>query len=79
MKCPHCRISDKSRVVETRPANGELVRRRECKGCSKRYSTREAVYATARMDECAARRGTVAREAKTGPAGTGADLAGIWK
>ena len=78
MKFPHCRISDKSRVIETRPANGELVRRRECQGCGKRYSTKEAIYATARMDECAARRGTV-RETKAGPAGTGAELAGAWK
>lgn len=32
----------------------------------------------ARMDECAARRGTV-RETKAGPAGTVAELAGAWK
>lgn len=78
MKCPHCKISQKSKVIETRPSGADLLRRRECHGCAKRYSTRESIYATARMDERAARRGTV-KAPRTGPKGDGADLAGLWK
>jgi len=41
MKCPHCSGSN-SRVVDTtHDPDGSTHRRRECKDCSKRFSTRE--------------------------------------
>lgn len=44
MKCPYCGAEDQSRVVDTtRDAQGGIRRRRECKPCTKRFSTYERV------------------------------------
>lgn len=42
MKCPYCGNSDTD-VVETRDGEGATRRRRECKKCSKRFTTYERV------------------------------------
>lgn len=44
MKCPYCGFEE-SKVIDSRPADdGERIRRRrECIGCSKRFTTYEAV------------------------------------
>jgi len=44
MRCPWCNADD-DRVVDSRPADGGLAirRRRECAGCTRRYSTFERV------------------------------------
>ncbi len=44
MKCPKCRTDD-SKVIESREVSGgeSIRRRRECLGCSKRYTTYERV------------------------------------
>ena len=42
MKCPHCQGSD-TRVIDTRGASVGVRRRRECKGCGKRFTTYEHV------------------------------------
>jgi transcriptional repressor NrdR len=42
MKCPYCQGND-TRVIDTREASGGVRRRRECKGCEKRFTTYEHV------------------------------------
>lgn len=48
MRCPHCQSDTGSKVVDTtHEPRGGIRRRRECKGCSKRYSSYErAILAT---------------------------------
>ena len=41
MKCPKCGTNAKSRVKETMLSDGDVVRRRECTGCSHVFGTRE--------------------------------------
>jgi len=48
MKCPYCRGND-TRVVDTRGANDGVRRRRECKGCRKRFTTYEHVASSKPM------------------------------
>jgi transcriptional repressor NrdR len=48
MKCPYCQGSD-TRVVDTREANDSVRRRRECKGCRKRFTTYELVASSKPM------------------------------
>ncbi len=44
MNCPYCDAKNKSRVVDTtRDSKGGIRRRRECKVCSRRFSTYERV------------------------------------
>ncbi len=38
--CPYCGHT-RSRTVASRPRSGHTYRRRECKGCGKRFSTEE--------------------------------------
>jgi len=40
MKCPYCGADD-SRVVDTRPVDNGIRRRRECVDCSRRFTTYE--------------------------------------
>jgi transcriptional repressor NrdR len=40
MKCPYCQGND-TRVIDTREAGEGVRRRRECKGCRKRFTTYE--------------------------------------
>jgi len=42
MKCPYCQGND-TRVIDTRETNEGVRRRRECKGCGKRFTTYEHV------------------------------------
>lgn len=42
MTCPYCRARD-SRVVDSRTADTEIRRRRECEGCGERFTTYERV------------------------------------
>ena len=37
MKCPHCNRDGKSPVLESRPADGQVWRRRMCALCFKTY------------------------------------------
>ena len=47
MKCPYCGVLE-NKVVDSRLAHGDAVtrRRRECEGCSKRYTTYERIERT---------------------------------
>jgi transcriptional repressor NrdR len=42
--CPFCG-SDDTKVLETRPCRGDIIRRRMCKECSRRFSTAERITA----------------------------------
>ena len=42
MKCPYCGASD-SRVIDSRPVDEGIRRRRECIACQKRFTTYEQV------------------------------------
>jgi transcriptional repressor NrdR len=42
MKCPYCASTD-SRVLDTREVGDGIRRRRECQGCSQRFTTYEQV------------------------------------
>lgn len=42
MKCPYCGYED-SKVIDSRPAEDRIRRRRECLKCEKRFTTFEAV------------------------------------
>ncbi len=42
MKCPYCGFDD-SKVIDSRPAEDRIRRRRECLKCEKRFTTFEAV------------------------------------
>lgn len=44
MQCPSC-ASDKTKVIDTRPCKGDVVRRRTCKACGHRFSTAERITA----------------------------------
>ena len=50
MICPYCG-EDEDRVIDSRASDGGLVirRRRECVGCSRRYTTYERVERTSRL------------------------------
>ncbi len=50
MICPYCGI-DNDKVIDSRASDGALVirRRRECLGCSKRFTTYERVEKTSRL------------------------------
>jgi len=41
MNCPHCGKTTKSKVLESRPHDGQIFRRRSCGGCFKNYVSRE--------------------------------------
>lgn len=45
MKCPSCGYSE-SKVLDSRPAEGSIRRRRECLGCQHRFTTYERVEET---------------------------------
>ena len=46
MNCPFCRDND-TKVIDSRPSGPEAIRRRrECLGCSKRFTTYEKVEST---------------------------------
>lgn len=42
MKCPFCGEKD-TRVLDSRPSENKIRRRRECEGCLRRFTTYEAV------------------------------------
>lgn len=42
MKCPFCGFTD-SKVVDSRPADDAIRRRRECLACQKRFTTYETI------------------------------------
>ncbi|MBP1562023.1 MAG: transcriptional repressor NrdR [Oscillospiraceae bacterium] len=42
MRCPFCGFED-TKVVDSRPVDGQKRRRRECTSCGKRFTTYEAV------------------------------------
>ncbi|MGX8699621.1 MAG: transcriptional regulator NrdR, partial [bacterium] len=45
MKCPYCGFPE-SKVVDSRPSEAAIRRRRECFGCMKRFTTYEVVERT---------------------------------
>lgn len=45
MKCPYCGCEE-SKVVDTRPFDESIRRRRECERCGRRFTTFEAVECT---------------------------------
>ncbi|MBQ3075080.1 MAG: transcriptional repressor NrdR [Clostridia bacterium] len=45
MKCPACGNTE-SKVLDSRPADGSIRRRRECLGCQRRFTTYERVEET---------------------------------
>ena len=42
MKCPECGFDD-SKVIDSRPTDGKIRRRRECLSCKCRFTTYEIV------------------------------------
>ena len=40
MRCPYCQ-SNETRVIDSRPANAEIRRRRSCEHCARRFTTYE--------------------------------------
>jgi len=42
MKCPFCGFAD-SKVIDSRPADDSIRRRRECTDCGKRFTTYETI------------------------------------
>ena len=42
MKCPFCNAED-TKVIDSRPAEGTIRRRRQCEKCGKRFTTYERV------------------------------------
>ena len=44
MRCPFCGFED-TKVIDSRPADGQKRRRRECTSCGKRFTTYEKVEA----------------------------------
>ena len=42
MKCPYCGDAD-TRVIDSRPAENSIRRRRQCAACGKRFTTYEKV------------------------------------
>ena len=42
MKCPFCNFED-TKVIDSRPSEGKMRRRRECTQCGKRFTTYEIV------------------------------------
>ena len=42
MKCPFCGAED-TKVIDSRPTEGSIRRRRQCEDCSKRFTTYERV------------------------------------
>ena len=45
MKCPTCGYME-SKVLDSRPADGSIRRRRECLGCQRRFTTYERIEET---------------------------------
>ena len=41
MKCPYCGVDDQSRVVDSRPKDYGVFRRKECLSCGRRFNTVE--------------------------------------
>ena len=48
MKCPECGF-DESKVIDSRPTDGKIRRRRECLSCKYRFTTYEVVENTPLM------------------------------
>ena len=48
MKCPECGF-DESKVIDSRPTDGKIRRRRECLSCKCRFTTYEIVENTPLM------------------------------
>lgn len=42
MKCPFCEYEE-TKVIDSRPAEGKIRRRRECMSCKKRFTTYEII------------------------------------
>ena len=78
MKCPHCHIGTASRVMQTSNHGEVVVRRRRCLCCNQNFHTHEQLHLTGQEGEVPPRRGRVDVEL-SGPAGSGAELAGVWK
>lgn len=78
MKCPHCHIGTASRVMQTSNHGEVVVRRRRCLCCGQNFHTHEALHLTGQEGEVPPRRGRVDVEL-SGPAGSGVELAGVWK
>lgn len=43
MRCPFCGYEDDTKVIDSRPSEGKIRRRRECTRCGKRFTTYEVV------------------------------------
>jgi transcriptional regulator NrdR family protein len=41
MRCPHCQSTKKCKVLESRPHDGQVFRRRMCSTCFKTFVSRE--------------------------------------
>lgn len=62
MKCPQCQ-NDHSRVVDSRDSGDSVRRRRQCSGCSERFTTYERVHTrTLRVAKLDGRREEYSRE-----------------
>ncbi len=48
MKCPYCQGND-TRVIDTRETDEGIRRRRECRGCGKRFTTYEHIASSTPM------------------------------
>ncbi len=42
MRCPYCNAED-TRVIDSRPADNTIRRRRQCEACGKRFTTYEKI------------------------------------
>jgi transcriptional regulator NrdR family protein len=49
MKCPHCSASTKAKVMESRPHDGQVYRRRICGQCFKTFVSCEDAPSGLRM------------------------------
>jgi hypothetical protein len=85
MKCPFCELKG-SKVLESRPLDAAVYRRRSCRGCGKNWVTQEVSTSGLKMPSevrnAYARKGepdpSKAQIIDTGPQGNGAHLQGIW-
>jgi hypothetical protein len=81
--CPHCEQPTRSRVLESRPHEGSVWRRRLCLRCQRVYVSAEHAPAGLRMPTLTSSRHrsppTQAPTPPEAPRGDGAHLVGLWR
>ena len=75
MKCPHCKLGTLGKVLETRPQDGVILRRRYCGACGGRAVTREDLFPDGVISHKWRKPGGAPKPIK----GQGEALAGVWK